>query len=215
MTPCADLLVLFVATPLVPHTRGLEGLCMPFHHARIMFQYSGYGVRMHLDPHMPERHLDVGRRHPHPRQHQGQRDVQARHLSVLKAQVVPEPPPACDTPVPLPFLVLAAVPSVAGILLFLGPRTPQILPLDVNLLAEGGLGRYEQRVFDRCDVLTPTPLSGGVVRAFARGALACKRDPVPHALRALRGHVSAVAGQGLDLASLLIYVEPAARDGLI
>ena len=164
---------------------------------------------------MFERQLNVGRRHPHPTQHQGQRDVQARHLAVLKAQVVPEPPPACGAPVPLPLLVFAVVPSVAGVLLLLAVRARQALLLNHDLLAEGGLGRYEQRVPGRRDVLAPAPLTGGVVRAPAHGALARKRDPVPYALRALGGHVPAVSGQGPDLVALLVYVEPAARYALL
>ena len=54
-------------------------------------------------------HRYVGRRHPRPRQHQGTRrdsPVQARHLAVLKAQVVPERRAvlACDALVPLTLL---------------------------------------------------------------------------------------------------------------
>ena len=207
--------MLLVAAPLVPHIRGFEGLRVLLHRLGIVLQYPGYGVLMHLDPRMPERHPDVGRRHPHPRQHQGQRDVQARHLAVLKTQIVPEPPSAHDAPVPLPFLVLATVPSVAGILLFLAFWAPQFLLLDVNLLAGGGLGRYEQRVFDRRDMLASAPFSGGVVGALARRALARKRDPVPYTLLTLGCYVPAVPGQGLDLVSPLVYEEPAARYTLL
>ena len=124
---------------------------------------------------MLQRHLYVDRHHPHPRKHQCQRDVQARRLAVLKAQVVPEPPPAYGALVPLPLLVLAAVPSVAGVLLFPAVRARQILLPDIYLLAEGSLGRYEQRLLDRRDMLAPAPLSGGVACAFARGALARTR----------------------------------------
>ncbi len=170
---------------------------------------------MYPDSQMPERRLDVGRRCPHPRQHQGQRDVQARHLAVLKAQVVPEPPSAYGAPVLLSLLVLAAVPSVTDIPLLLAPWAAQILLFDVNLLAECGLRRYEQRVLDRSYMLAPASLSGGVVGALARRALARKRDPIPYALPTLGCHVPAVPGKGLDLVALLVYAEPAARYALL
>jgi len=102
-----------------------------------------------------------------------------------------------------------------GILPFLAFWAPQFLFLDVNLLAEGGLGRYEQRVFDRRDMFAPAPLSSGVVDALARGTLARKRGPVPRPLRALGDHVPAVVGQGLDLVALLAYAEPATRYTLL
>ena len=161
-------------------------------------------------------HLYVGRCHPHhPRKHQCQRDVQARHLAVFKARIVPEPPLTYSALAPLPLPVSAAVPSVAGILLFPAVRTRQILPPDIDLLAEGGLGRYEQRMLDRRDMLAPAPLPRGVAYALARGALARKRDPVPCTLRALGGHIPAVPAQGLDLVAFLVDVAPAARYTLL
>ena len=48
-------------------------------------------------------------------------------------------------------------------------RARQILFPDVDLLAEGGLRQYEQRVLDRCDMLAPALPSGGVVRALDVG----------------------------------------------
>lgn len=128
-----------------------------------------------------------------------------------QSQVVPEPPSACGAPVPLPFLVPAVVPPVAGILLFPTVWTRQILLLDINLLAEEGLGRYGQRVFDRRHMPAPAPLSGGVVRALACVALARKRYPAPYSLRALGGHSPAASSQGLDLALLLVCMESAAH----
>ena len=122
---------------------------------------------------------------PHPRQHQGQRDVQAWHLAVLKAQIVPEPPFTYGALVPLPLFVLAAVPSVAGVLLFPAVRARQILLPDLDLPAEGGLRRYEQRMLYRRDMLAPASLPGDAVGALVRGALARKRDAVPCALPAL------------------------------
>ena len=64
-------------------------------------------------------------------------------------------------------------------------------------------------------VFAPAPLSGGVVRALARGALARKRDLVPYAPCALGGHVPAVSGLGLDLVALLMDMEAAERDDLL
>ena len=92
---------------------------------------------------MFECHLDVGHRYSHARQHQGQRDEQTRHVAVLKAQIVPEPPPACGALVPLPIFVLTTVPSVADVLFVLTLWTPQFMLLDRNLLAKGCLGRYQ------------------------------------------------------------------------
>ena len=122
-------------------------------------------------PQMFERHPNVGRSHHHPRQHQGQRgDVQARHLAALKAQVVPDPPLACDAHVSLPLLVLAMVPSIAGVL-FPTVRARQILLPDIDLPAEGVPGRYEQRVLDRRDMLAPAALSGGAVYTHSQVGL--------------------------------------------
>ncbi len=54
-----------------------------------------------------------------------------------------EPPPAFGTLVPLPLFVLAAIPSVAGVLCFLALWTHQFMLVDFDILAEGGLGLYE------------------------------------------------------------------------
>ena len=64
-----------IAAPLVPHARRLDGLGILVHYPRIVLQGSGYGVHVHLHHQMSEYHLNVGRRHPHPRQHQDQCDV--------------------------------------------------------------------------------------------------------------------------------------------
>ena len=71
-------------------------------------------------------------------------------------------------------------------------RTRQILLPDIDPLAEGSLGRYEQRALDRRDMLALALLPHDVVRALARGALARKRDAVPCTLVALGGHVPTV-----------------------
>ena len=111
-----------------------------------------------------------------------------------------------------PFFVLAAVPSVTGTLLFLAVWAHQILLLDTSLLAEGGLGRYEQRVFDRRDVLAPaSPWCSTRTRMWGSRP---QTMPVPYALLALGGHVSVVSGRGLGPATLLVDAEPAARDAI-
>ena len=116
---------------------------MPFHHAGIVFQDPGYGVLVRVHPHMFERHLDVSRRHPHARQHQGQRDIQARHVAVFKSQIVPEPPPAYGAFVDLHVFMLAAVPPVADVFRFLAAGARQSPLLDCYPPAVGGLGTDE------------------------------------------------------------------------
>ena len=61
-------------------------------------------------------------------------------------------------------------------LFFLHPGQHSSFSSSVNLPAECGLRRYEQRVLDRRDMLAPAPLSGGVVGALARGTVSRKRD---------------------------------------
>ena len=83
-----------------------------------------------------------------------------------------------------------------------------MLLLDVNLLAEGSFGRYEQRVLYSRYMLAPAPLSGGVIHTLACGTLARKRYTIPYAFCALGGYIPSVPAQVLYVIPLLVDVEP-------
>ena len=212
--PAADILVLLVAVPLVPQARGLERIDVPFDHPRIVFQDSGYGVRVNLDAKVRQRQQYGRHRGPRARQRQGHRDVDGRHAPVLKAQAVPEPPPVLVALVSLPVLVFAVVHSVALVILLLAVVAFQLPLLDHHALAGDALGRYQQLLYSG-NVFAPAPPPARVERALTRGAIARKRDLVPLAVPALGCHVPPFPGQGPDLAVLLAYAEPAARDRLL
>ena len=83
-----------------------------------------------------------------------------------------------------------------------------MLLLDVNILAEGSFGRYEQRVLYSRYMLAPAPLSGGVIHTLACGTLPRKRDTIPYIFRTLGGYIPSVPAQVFYLALFLVDVEP-------
>ena len=83
-----------------------------------------------------------------------------------------------------------------------------MLLLDVNLLAEGSFGRYEQRVLYSRYMLASAPLSGGVIQTLACGTLARKRYTIPYTFRTLGGHIPPAPANVLYMIPLLVDVEP-------
>lgn len=100
--------------------------------------------------------------------------MQARYLEVPNALVVPDPSLAYGAHMPLPFLVLAVVHSVAGVLLFIAPLMPQFLLSNVIIWPE--VASEDMGSGFSAAAMCLYLHHSGVVRAPVCGTLARKRD---------------------------------------